>query len=49
MSPAYHPPCIEVPSHPSDTAAFATPGQPGKSYGALSNASRALRGAVARC
>lgn len=34
MSPAYHPPSIEVPKHPSDTAGFATPAQGGKSSGA---------------
>ena len=34
MSPAYHPPCIEVPSYPSDTAGFATPAQGGTRSGA---------------
>ena len=43
MSLTYHPRCIEVPGHPSETAVFGTPAQGGKAA-ALIQRSRALRG-----
>jgi len=49
MSPAYHLPCIEVPSHPSDTAGFATRAQGGESSGAYPTLAEHYGGRVARC